>query len=138
MNKLPMTTAAIVFAFAADGAVAACSGTQIAGNGLTTLLTNNTICGSRGGERWQEEHIAGGVLKDYKMGPSDAVDPTKQVGSWSVDEVLSQVTYQYGASTYVYEVWDNGGAPNKYSFCVASVLSVDNVTVETGVGIGCP
>lgn len=139
--KLPMIAGVIAFAFASEGAMAACSApaaTQVKHNsnpGLSTLLSGNTACAVRGGDRWQEEHHPGGVLKDYKKGASDAVDPTKQVGTWSVGGTgaNTMVTYIYGSGgTYAYTVWDNGGS---YSFCGTSDM---DVTITRGTGVGCP
>lgn len=140
--KLPLIASAVVFAFAAEGAVAACSApaaTQVRHNttpSLTTLLSGNTVCAVRGGDRWQEEHHAGGVLKDYKRGPTDTIDPMTQVGTWAVSGTGANtaVTYSYtGGSVYSYTVWDNGGG--SYSFCGAGGV---DFTLRTGTGSGCP
>jgi hypothetical protein len=67
-------------------------------------------------------HQPGGVLIDYKRGPADAVDPTKQVGNWSVtgrDGRSVFVTYDYGGGKiYTYAVWNNGDGT--HSFCSAN------------------
>ncbi len=134
MKKLPIITAAMMLAFVAKGAMAACSGpaVQVTEEALDTLLNNSTVCASRGGESWQEEHHAGGVLTDYKMGPNDTVDPTKQLGNWVMANT-DTVTYTYtNGSVYSFQVWDNGDGT--HSFCGQDVLEV---TVQTGVGTGC-
>ncbi|NMF90380.1 hypothetical protein [Aromatoleum petrolei] len=74
---------------------------------LSNLLANKTLCALRGADRWQEFHQAGGALIDYKKGPSDPVDPTKQVGTWTVTGNGSgtQVRYNYGqGASYTYKV----------------------------------
>ena len=126
--KLPIImTSAIVLGFVSQGAVAACSqpaATQVSNNttpSLATLLSGNTVCATRGGDRWQEEHhgtgAAGSELWDYKLGDGDPVDPRKQVGTWVVSGTGANtvITYDYGGGTqYIYKVWDNGGGV--YSF----------------------
>ncbi|MEY3190396.1 MAG: hypothetical protein RIS10_513, partial [Pseudomonadota bacterium] len=66
---------------------------------LTTLLTGKTVCDANATYNncvkhpgpncivtmgIQEQHLSGGALWDYKMGPSDAKDPTVRVGDWSI------------------------------------------------------
>lgn len=139
--KLLRIAGLIVLTFAVDVAMAACSNpaTQIKHNSnpdLATLLSGNTVCGVRGGDRWQEEHHPGNVLKDYKKGPTDKIDPTTQVGTWSIGGTgaNTMVTYNYGTGgTYQYTVWDNGNG--SYSFCGTGGL---DVTLTPGTGTGCP
>lgn len=142
--KLPIIASAVLFAFIAEGANAACStpaATQVKDNttpSLTTLLDGKTACVAGPGGTWkfQEEHHAGGVLKDYKKGPVNTVDPTKTLGTWVVSGsgANTVVTYNYGTGgTYTYKVWANGG--NSYSFC--GVDTVD-FTLKAGTGTGCP
>ena len=48
------------------------------------LVGGNTLCASRGSDLWQEFHSgAGAILIDYKKGPSDPVDRTERVGTWT-------------------------------------------------------
>ena len=60
---------------------------------IAALLGGKTVCASLSAtEQWQEYHVgnstAGGDLIDYKKGPSDAVDPTEKVGTWSTTGTL--------------------------------------------------
>lgn len=106
-----------------------------ANNALTTLLTGNTVCvGSSPTWAAQEYHQSGGALIDYKRGPGHPVDPTGQVGTWSVTGTgtATKVNYTYGSTTYANSVWSNGG--NSYSFCNPSETIG---TVKTGQG-ACP
>lgn len=108
MKLLPVA-AVLSLALMPEFASAACtSSSQVTGSAtLTTLLAGKTICASRGGDRWQEYHQAGGALIDYKKGPTDPVDPTKQVGTWTVTGNGSgtQVRYNYGqGASYTYKV----------------------------------
>jgi len=90
---------------------------------LQTLLNNHMVCvGSplgTAGPPWnnQEFHASGGVLTDYKKGPSDTVDPTTIVGSWAINGTGScNVQYTYtGGGSYTYTIWNNGNGT--YDFC---------------------
>jgi hypothetical protein len=59
---------------------------------LQSFIANATVCVARGSERWQEFHAGNGDLIDYKRGPSDRMDPTKKVGTWSVSGLAAQAT----------------------------------------------
>lgn len=111
-------------------AVAACTGNAMNQNQLNNTFPGNTVCAERGADRWQEFHQVGGALIDYKKGPSDPVDPTKQVGNWSVSGTgnNARMVYNYGSGgTYSYQVFSNGGT---YSFCNGN--EVHNATVRSG------
>ncbi|MFU2485909.1 hypothetical protein [Thauera sp. WH-1] len=116
----------------AGQAHAACpSNGQMNQTQLNSTFPGNTVCAVRGSDRWQEFHQAGGALIDWKMGPGHAVDPTKQVGSWSVNGTgaSARMVYNYGSGgTYSYRVVDNGGGA--YSFCNGD--EVHNATVRLG------
>ena len=105
------------------------------GDGGIQVLQNNTICATLGGDQWQEEVRSGGLLYDYKRGPSDPVDTTEQVGTWfftcdAVNEFENcTITFVYGGgASYSFEVKDNGGT---YDFCGAS----DNGTATPGTNV---
>ena len=52
---------------------------------LTTLLQDKTVCVpavNQATMEAQEFHQVGGAVVAYKRGPSDQVDPSKQVGTW--------------------------------------------------------
>lgn len=69
----------------------------------------------------QEEHRADGSLWDYKRGPSDSLDPTKKLGTWSISG--NNITYSYTAfnpnCSITFTVHDNGNTltEKRYSFC---------------------
>jgi hypothetical protein len=116
MKRL-MATSIVLLAGISGEAMAACASpaTQVTGAALTNLISGNTVCAVQGSDKWQEQHRAGAQLWDYKKGPSDPVDPTKQVGTWSI--AGDTVTYAYtGGPSYTYSVYDDGGT---YSFCTA-------------------
>jgi hypothetical protein len=97
-----------------------------AGGALTSLLTGSLVCARPGtgypgdaGDRWQEQHRAGGQLWDYKRGVGNAIDPEKQVGTYafSGSGLSSSVTHTYGSTAYSWKVYLHT-SPNTYSFCV--------------------
>jgi hypothetical protein len=101
------------------------------GNALANTLRGKTACATE----WQEYHSPSGALIDYKQGPNHPIDPTEQVGTWSVsgggnrngndngngnrngNGDNSVVTYNYGSGgTYSYTVYQIGNS-NRYDFC---------------------
>lgn len=134
--KCPLLCIAVSLAPFASGASAACTAeTQVQGAAtLRIVLEGNTMCASRGNDSWQEYHQAGGGLIDYKKGPSDKIDPTKQVGTWSVsgNGAGTQVRYDYGIGrNYNYKV-HTIVAGSSYSMCSGSAEVV--VTLRPGQG----
>jgi hypothetical protein len=86
---------------------------------IATLLGGQTVCASLSAtEQWQEYHSTDGTLTDYKKGPTDPIDPSKVVGSWSAvgNGVNAHVAYNYGSGgTYQYEVCK--GTTGNVLFC---------------------
>lgn len=114
MKRLMVTSIALLVGIAGESMADCSSNTKVTGSQLNTLIIGNTVCATRGADKWQEQHRAGGALWDYKKGPTDKVDPTKQVGTWSI--AANNVTYSYtGGSSYTYSVHGPAGGP--YSFC---------------------
>ena len=69
----------------AGQANAACASPSVRVVNLNTLLRGNTACvpTSIGGVKtWQELHVNGGDLIDYKRGPGHKIDPSEKVGTW--------------------------------------------------------
>ncbi|MDO8844321.1 MAG: hypothetical protein Q7U98_12100 [Methylicorpusculum sp.] len=124
-------------------AMADCTTNRVnGGNTLNSLLSGNTICVAKSGGGWesQEEHLANGQLWDYKLGTGDAVDPRKQLGTWSASNGNNAaVTYTYTAfgtpAAHTYQVYSAGGS--NYDFCKGSTL-VASGTLKSGTGAGCP
>jgi hypothetical protein len=135
--KCLIVTCVVLFAWVSGEAMAACTAnTHITGNALVTLISGNTVCASVGNDQWQEQHRAGGQLWDYKKGPNDPVDRTKQVGTWGIN--TNNVTYSYtGGASYTYSVHGPSGGP--YSFCtgIGGTEVVSNATFKTG-NSSCP
>lgn len=121
-------------------AMAGCAAPSVRVNtlaALNTLLADNTACVPATNQpvmEAQEEHRTGGALWDYKRGPGHAVDPSKQVGTWSVAGTDGRgvfVGYDYGGGQqYKYAVWNNGNGT--YSFC--SIQKEVLVRMKSGPG----
>lgn len=134
----------LVMAGISTEVMGACNGTRLSVAGLTNALQGNTVCGVPGAnytgspnDRWQEGHIAGGILNDYKRGPSDPVDPTQVVGNWVVESSgrIATITYNYtGGSSFTYNVYDHGDGT--YSFCEGT-NEIVKATVVPGTSVGC-
>ena len=137
MKRL-MVTSIVLLAGISGEAMAACAApaVKIIGRDLSTLVSRNTVCASQGADKWQEQHRSGNALWDYKKGPTDPLDPSKQVGTWSVNTTTSTVTYAYtGGATYTYSVYNDGGT---YSFCTTGgTLVVSGATFLPG-NASCP
>lgn len=129
-------------------AAAQCSGTALSRTALDAF-GGNTICGAPGAgysgsanDRWQEEHLSLGAgvgeLYDYKLGPSNAMDPRERVGTWRTNAGASgapdTITHVYnGGGTYTYSVYLNGGI---YSFCNGTT-EVVRALLQPGTNAAC-
>lgn len=108
---------------------------RLSQNELQAVLSGNTVCATLGNDKWQEYHQPGGALYDYKKGPYDPVDPTTQVGTWSITGTGNNavVTYTYGSQSYSYAVYANKQGNNfvaPFDFCGAT--PVTNATIKSG------
>jgi hypothetical protein len=115
--KQLMVLGVVLFSWVSTAVMADCSSNQVTGSALTDLIPGKTVCASFNGDKWQEEHRSGSQLWDYKKGPSDAVDPSEQVGTWGITSDI--VTYTYGSTSYGYTVYDEGSGAS-YTFCGVS------------------
>ena len=108
---------------------------RVNADALPTLISNNTVCATRDTDKWQEYHRPGGDLIDWKRGANHPVDPSKQVGTWSI--ASNNVTYSYtGGPSYTYTVHDEGGGAS-YSFCSNGSVVVGGATFKRG-NSSCP
>ena len=138
MHRLIVTTAVLLACISGQAAAICTAPSRVSGANLTKLIEGNTVCATRGSERWQEQHRAGGQLWDYKRGPTDPIDPTKQVGTWSISMAMGgTVTYSYtGGPNFTYSVHDEGGGAS-YSFCSGGTEIVTGATFLSG-STSCP
>ena len=126
--------------------LAQCTGTPLTQLQLNTLLSGNTVCGrpvipgypGDASDRWQEQHLGGSVLVDYKMGAGHAVDPSKPVGDWTVSStdgtgLIGTVRHRYpagGATAFIWQVFGpptNTPVTSVYSFCTVATTPVEQV-----------
>jgi hypothetical protein len=126
MNRLSVCVGCVLFAVGGQVAAQCSTGRVNLGNTLRTFLQNKTVCGTgvvpaNAGDHWQEWHQGGGLtpspLTEYAQGPTDPVDPTHPVGTWSASRgTNSLVTYTYtDGGTYIWALYNDGGG--NYSFC---------------------
>lgn len=136
-HPLSLAAAAMFASFGlVQSATAACTGTSLNQTQLGSLLTGNTVCAIRVNDRWQELHVNGGDLIDFKRGPGHPVDPSESVGRWSIvgNGASATVVYNYGGGgTFTFRVFSVAG--NSYSFCDGAAELP--ATVITGGG-PCP
>lgn len=135
MKRLVITSL-VLLAGISGQAMAACTGTPVTGTALSTLISNSTVCAVLGRDTWQEQHRISGALWDYKKGPGDPVDPSEQVGTWSVNTTTNTVTYNYtGGPSYSYTVYDEGAA---LSYCFSGGATViSGAKIKPTIG-SCP
>ncbi len=71
----------------AFAAVPTCGGTAVlTGTGMATEVKGYMVCvGSAGAWDNQEFHQTSGTIQDYKKGPLDPLDPTKTIGTYSIN-----------------------------------------------------
>ncbi|WP_126445731.1 hypothetical protein [Sulfuricystis multivorans] len=107
---------------------------------LSAALSGKTVCATLGNDKWQEYHAPGGDLIDWKKGPSNPVDPTTKVGTWSISGAGNNavINYSYsGGGTYSFAVYANKQGNNfvaPFDFCGSS--NVTNATLSSGQ-VGC-
>lgn len=130
-----MITSLVLLTGISGQAMADCNNdTKVTGRKLENLISGNTVCATRGAEKWQEQHRAGSALWDYKKGPTDKVDPSKQVGTWDI--ASNEVIYSYtGGGSYVYSV--HGPVGGLYSFCSGGAEIVSGAMFLPG-SVSCP
>ena len=122
MKRIIFTGMALLTVMTGE-AMAVCPGTRvISKTNVMAALQNATFCvGSVGNWQAQEFHklttSSGGRIEDWKLGASDPVDPTQDIGAWNVN--FSLVTYNYtgDSNNYNYSLFDQGGGV--YKFCTS-------------------
>ena len=124
--------------FSAGHVMAACAPPFMTAAQIQTLLAGNTACvGHTPTAEWSEWHsgAATGSVVDWKLGPTNSVDPTKTVGTYTIASSITAgtVTYNYtGGGTYAYYVEQGSASP--YTFCNTSGSPIISVTVNSGQG----
>lgn len=143
--KSPITFVACLLAVGLVGEASAqssCpSGTSQVSN-VTTLVSTHTLCAARGSDRWQEYHSGGpssGPLIDYKLGPSNTVDPTAPVGSWTASNgANSLLTHTYsGGSSFSWLVCQVGSSSTYTLVSTGGAGTITGATVIAGQA-ACP
>ena len=147
MSNRSTFVAMVMLGISANAFAQACNcpagtGSRLNQTQIESALQNNTVCvGSAPTWDAQEQHISGGVLRDFKRGPNDATDPTSTIGSWLISGTgnAAIVTYTYGSTSYSYGVCsDNGAVTNgkAIGFCPAGSGTTTSGTLRLGA-VGC-
>lgn len=108
-------------AFAGQPAPVPCdNGGRLNQTQIATAVQGKLVCAvaTTGGNRWSEEHLAGGQLWEYAKGPQDKVDPRRQAGTWTITGTGSNaaIQYNYGTGgTNTRALWSSDNV--NYSFC---------------------
>jgi hypothetical protein len=137
----------LLLAFSPEVASAACSVDgnyqQLSGNQIASLLGSRTACVPPAGPPWQNQEAhtgtTSGNIVDFKKGPSDPIDPSKTIGTYSISGGSGNgtITYSYtGGGTFSYTVFGTPpfNTPKTYDFCAGATPLA--VAVKSGSG-GC-
>jgi len=137
--KASLAASIILIASSMDQAFA-CPTTGLATRAdIGKLLSYRYACATVGGQSWNQLHMGSGFgpssIQDYKRGPQDQADPSRVVGTYTINSGSSgnpdTITYDYGtggSSTYV--VTPAAQAPGPYSFCNVSTGETITVSVS--------
>ncbi|MFZ1810534.1 MAG: hypothetical protein WAU04_05035 [Candidatus Nitrotoga sp.] len=138
MKYLMVTSIILLAGISGEAMAIDCSGgTQLKNTGgdpnvVANAISGKTVCAISGSQKWQEYHQSGGNLIDYKKGPTDPIDKTAKVGTWSTsgNGGNSVVTYNYGSGgAYSYKIHLSGA---QYTFCGTSPAPTLDVTLLPG------
>jgi hypothetical protein len=108
---------------AAPGVVlAGCGDTLVTEAELALLLPKRYACAADARPEWgwkyQELHLESGILRDFKRGSGDPVDPSKDVGTWRIVGDAVHYSYQDASGSsgpFMHTV--HGDATQGYSIC---------------------
>jgi len=131
--------AMLVLPLAAGPTFAACSGTALSGGNVNQVVGKYACLKVGGVIQNNEYHATGGILQDYKKGPSDPVDPTSTIGQWAVTVGQPDtITYSYtGGPTYTYQVYSTAGTTIPGTFCFSQIPSGITYSVYVSTSPSC-
>jgi hypothetical protein len=140
--KRIIPTTVVLLAFGAGQAMAACptTGTATAAN-ISALVSGKYACAMRGDEQWNLLHQGTGFgpanLQDYKKGPSDPVDPSEVVGTYTIvagsGGSPDTIRYDYGGGgAYTFVVTPNASTAGTYTYCDTATSGTTAVTISPG------
>lgn len=137
---------ALLLAFAASpllsGGAAHAAGNNLTAAQIQATLGGNYACGTAGSETWDETipNAPSGTVTDYKQGSTDPIDPTKAVGTFTINNNggtinglgnnVDTITYNYGGPTLTYIVQGTGTGPGSYTFVGKGAAPTLAITVS--------
>jgi len=107
--------------------------TDLNATDIESLLVGRYACGTGDdGETWDETLASTGpftgTVTDYKKGPGDAIDPSTQVGTYTINANNNTITYNYGSGgSFTYTVSNGTGTnagPGTYTFTGPQILTI--------------
>lgn len=123
---------------------------QLSASAVANLLGTSMACYPAAGPPWtnQEYHTGAvgansGNVIDYKKGPTDPRDPSKQIGSYTIVGTGNggQITYNYtNGPSYSYSVWGTQtSGSGTYDFCNGTTPLTGRVKIiaQTGAAQSC-
>ena len=138
----PNIIVGVLLACGAGQVMAACATPALSASQISALLENpppgKYACASRvagGNDKWNELHQAG-IITDYKKGPGDPIDPTKVMGTYTINNNggnnLDTITYNYGTGgSYTYSIKSTGASTgNAFHFCNIQTFELILVVVQ--------
>jgi len=114
-----------------------CDASEVEVTNTTALLQNKYLCANRGSDIWQEFHQSlgplGNALIDWKRGPTDPVDSSRQLGTWAGSNI-GVVTHSYtGGASYSWRVCRVGsGSAATYTLRSVAGGVITGATVIAG------
>ena len=137
--KASIAASIILIALGMDKAMA-CPTTGLASRvDIEKLLSYRQECATVGSLSWYHLHMRSGFgpndIQDYKKGPQDKADPSRVVGTYTINGGSSgnpdTITYDFGSGgSHTYVVTPAAQAPGTYSFCNVSTGETITVTVS--------
>ena len=141
-TRITMVGCLLAAGLVGQAAAQSCPGGTSRVNNVRDLVGGKTLCAARSPDRWQEFHSGGpasGALIDYKLGPANAVDPTKTVGSWAAENGASSLlTHSYtGGSSFPWLVCQVGSSTRYTLVSTGAAGTITGATFANGQ-VACP
>ena len=110
---------------------------------VEALIGSSMACYPVAGPPWtfQEYHdgsttFATGGITDYKRGPGNPRDPSKLIGTYTIDATGVLISSYGGARSYSYTIWGNtAGGSGVYDFCNRLVPLPGGVRIAVGTAM---
>ena len=149
--KIAMTVALVGFSsgqlLAANQCPTNVNPTWLTGTAIKNLVSGKYACANRNANtKWNEKHLGAGFgpsdFEDYKLGPTNPIDPTKVMGQYTITDngaAPGTIAYRYGTpptfagGTFTHQVRpQSSGIGNiSYFWCNVDTGEILAVTINT-------